>query len=170
MGLHCVNIYNNFSYELKINSTMAKTKEERQANREIRRARKKLRKEKFKALLDLVNNVPEPTDDDFLKNPKEKFQTFWPALRSVLDFAAFLKVTGEKVDVVLYRIITVGNKMYDGNENDEEGEEFMEKLQQIWGTIRKVVTAATIFTDDKTDEIIEKAISIGDWISSIDED
>lgn len=149
---------------------MAKTKEERQANREIRRARKKLRKEKFKALLNHVNNVPEPTDDEFLQNPKEKFNTFWPTLRSVLDFAAFLKVTGEKVDIVLYRIIIVGDKMYNGNESEAESEEFMEKLQQIWGTSRKVLAAVTIFTDDKTDEIIEKAIGIGDWISSIDED
>jgi hypothetical protein len=149
---------------------MAKTKEERRANREIRRARKKLRKEKFKTLLNIVNGVPEPTDDDFLQDPKVKFKTYWPALHSVLDFAASLKVTGEKVDAVLYRIIAVGNKMNDGTANDTESEEFMEKLQQIWGISRKVLATVMILTDDKKDEIIEKAISIGDWISSIDED
>ena len=33
-----------------------------------------------------------------------------------------------------------------------------------------VLSAVMIVTDDKTDEVLEKIISIGDWITSIDED
>ena len=149
---------------------MAKTKKERQANREVRQARKKLRKEKFSLLLKLAKETPEFSDDDYLNNPKEKFKTFWPLLQAALNFAAFLKITGEKVDLVIYRIIAIGNKMYDDSASDQESEEFIEKLQQIWGIARKVLSTVTIFTDDNTDEVLEKIIVIGDWVTSIDED
>lgn len=149
---------------------MAKTKEERKANREVRHARKKLRKEKFSLLLKLAKETPELSDDDYLDTPKKKFNTFWPVLQAALSFAAFLKITGEKVDLVIYRIIAIGNKMYDDTASDEESEEFIEKLQQIWGIVRKVLSTVTIFTDDNVDEILEKIIVIGDWVTSIDED
>lgn len=149
---------------------MTKTKEERQANREKRKKRRSLRKEKFNNLIEMVNKTPEPSDDEFLQNPKEKFQKFWPVLHAVLDFAVVLKVTRKKVDTVLIRIIDIGNKMYDGTDKEGESEEFMKKLQKVWGIARKALTITTIVTDDKTDDKLEKAIAIGDWISSIDED
>lgn len=147
-----------------------KTKEERLANKKIRKERRGLRKEKFKKIIDLAKDVPELTDDDFLEEPKQKFNTYWPALEAVLDYVAFLRITGEKIDLVIYRIIAIGNKMYDGQASDEESEEFIDKMQQIWGIARRVLSAATVLTDDKTDELIEKIIAIGDWITSIDED
>jgi len=149
---------------------MAKTKEERQANREKRRMRRKMRKEKFNGLIEMVNQTPDLSDDDFLQNPKEKFEKLWPVLQAVLDFAVVLKVTGKKVDKVLIRIIDIGSRMYEGTDEEGESDEFMEKMQQIWGVTRKALTITTVFTDDKTDEIIEKALSIGDWVSSVDED
>lgn len=147
-----------------------KTKAERQANREIRKAKRNLRSEKLKKTLELARNTPEPEDDDFLKLPKEKFMLYWPALEAVLDFIATLKITGEKFDMVIYRIIAIGSKMLDGTATDQEGEEFVEKMQYIWNLVRKLATLATILTDDKTDDVIEKIIAIGDWITSIDED
>lgn len=147
-----------------------KTKAERQANREIRKAKRNLRSEKLKKTLELARNTPEPEDDDFLKLPEEKFMLYWPALEAVLDFIATLKITGEKFDMVIYRIIAIGSKMLDGTATDQEGEEFVEKMQYIWNLVRKLATLATILTDDKTDDVIEKIIAIGDWITSIDED
>lgn len=149
---------------------MTKTKEERAANRAKRKNRRELRKEKFNTLIKMVNETPEPSDDDFLQDPKEKFQTYWPVLHAVLDFAVVLKVTRKKVDKVLLRIIDVGNKMYDGTDEEGESAEFMKKLQKVWGIARKALSITTIVTDDKTDDVIEKAIAIGDWISSVDED
>lgn len=149
---------------------MGKTKEERKANREKRKVQRGKRKEKFDLLVNIVNNTPEPTDDEFLQDPKEKFQEYWPVLHAVLDFAVVLKVTRKKVDTVLTRIIDVGNKMADGTDEEGDSAEFMKKLQKVWGIARKALTVTTVVTDDKTDEVIEKAIAIGDWISSIDED
>ncbi len=149
---------------------MAKTKEERQANREKRKNRRKLRKEKFSSIIKKVNETPEPTDAEFLQDPKERFKQYWPILHAVLDFAVVLKVTRKKVDKVLLRIIDIGNKMYDGTADEGESAEFMKKLQKVWGIARKALSITTAVTDDKTDAVIEKAIAIGDWISSVDED
>lgn len=147
-----------------------KTKEERKANREIRKAKRKLRNEKFKKVLELAGQIPEPEDENFLKLPKEKFKLYWPAMEAVLDFIATLKITGEKFDKVIYRIIAIGSKMEDGSASVQEGEEFIEKMQHIWKLVRKLATLVTLLTDDKTDEVIEKIIAVGDWITSIDED
>jgi hypothetical protein len=87
-----------------------------------------------------------------------------------LDFIVTLKITGEKFDMVIYRVIAIGSKMQDGNATDQESEEFIEKMQYIWNLVRKLASLVTILTDDKTDEIIEKIIAIGDWITSNDED
>lgn len=149
---------------------MAKTKEERRANREKRRVKRKLRKEKFNDLLDKVKSTPEPTEEEFLQDPKENFHKYWPILRAVLDFAIVLKVTGENVDDILAKIVVIGNKMYNGTAEEGESDEFIEKLHKVWGISRKALTIVTIVTDDKTDEVIEKAIAIGDWISSVDEE
>jgi len=149
---------------------MAKTKEERAANRTKRKNRRQVRKEKFKVILAKVNDTPEPSENDFLQDPKEKFKQYWPVLHAVLDFAVELKVTRKKVDKVLLRIIDVGNKMHDGTADEGESAEFMKKLEKVWGIVRKALSISTIVTDDKTDEVIEKAIAIGDWISSVDED
>ncbi len=147
-----------------------KTKEEKQANREIRQGKRKLRNKKFEKVLELASKTPEPEEEDFLKLPKEKFKLYWPVLEAILDFVATLKITGEKFDLVIYRIIAIGNKMADGSATDQESEEFMEKMQYVWSLVRKLAGLVTLLTGENTDEVIEKVIAVGDWITSMDED
>ena len=148
---------------------MGKTAEQRKANRAKRKAARQEKKQKFNELVTAAKNVPDYSDSEFVGSYKAKFNEIWPLMRAALNFVESLKASGEKMDAAIAEIIVIGDKMKSGTATDAESTQFEEKLGKIWKVVRMLLSAATVLTDDKVDDIIEKVLGIGDWVTGIDE-
>jgi len=145
-------------------------KARRLAKREARRTRKALQKAKWEELKVAVAGVP---DMDQLEGTiyEERFKDIWPAVKAALEFAISLKITRERLDNTLAKIVLIGDGMADGQEvTDEDSLEFLERLDKVWDWIRTVLSVAKVFTPDNVDDVIDKIIEIGDWILDDDDD
>ncbi len=143
------------------------TKEERKArrkkNRELRSARKALRKEKFKEFIERVKQTPDMPEDGSAPDYQEKFQEYWPGVRSGLEFVVSMKLSGKKLDTKINEVILLGDDIANTGEDNSA---FQEKMHDVWKYIRLILIAITVFvTNDKDDEKIDKFIEIGDWLS-----
>ena len=79
-------------------------------------------------------------------------------------------MTGEKTDAALNELVAIGDSMVQGNASQAEVTAFQSKLEHIWKFVRMALSAATVLTNDDVDEVIDKIIGIGDWITDTDED
>lgn len=133
-------------------------------------ASKAERKAKFQELIKLATTTPDPpsnfADTDFA----ERFDKYWPVLNAALSYAVSMKITGKKTDAKLNGLITIGDNIVGSTATDAEQAHFIKTMKNIWGITSRILNMVTVFTDDKTDEVLEKIISIGDWITGGDND
>lgn len=141
---------------------MGRTKEERQAQRQER-------KQKLEALISAAENVPEMSDSEMMQNYEKQFDKVWPLMKAALQFAASLRVTGNKADAALEEIVTIGDRMAAGDATAADKDQFEQKLSKIWGVARMGISAAMVLTNDKVDAVLEKVLGIGDWITDTDQ-
>ena len=86
-------------------------------------------------------------------------------MKSLIEIFIVLKFTGDKFDSAAQKVVLVGENMYKKESvNDVEVAEFLEKLASIWEKIEFILEILKIAVNDKNDEIIDKAIDIGEWI------
>lgn len=149
---------------------MGQSREQRKANREARRQRRKTRRAKFRKVLDEARRLPDFSDAGFEGDFREKFNTIWPAVRAALDFIAILRFIPQPVERMLDRVLIIGDRMETGVARAEEEDEFVEQLTEVWSTARTVLGLATIVTGSRVDDAVEKIISIGDWITDLNEE
>ncbi|MGD1847802.1 MAG: hypothetical protein ACFB10_20610 [Salibacteraceae bacterium] len=126
------------------------------------------RRAKFKELIELASTTPDPPDNFGDSDFAERFDKYWPVLRQALDYAIALKVTGKKTDAKLGALVTIGDNIVGNSATDADKEHFISTMKKIWGITSRILNMVTVFTDDKTDKVIDKIISIGDWITGGD--
>ncbi|MCU0371604.1 MAG: hypothetical protein MUC31_09340 [Bacteroidales bacterium] len=146
------------------------TKAERKALRqENRRLRKALRSEK-KAYYEKIKTAAESahiTIDLDTTEPKfaDAFNQVWPILRPILEYAELVKITGPEADKVIRAVIDIGGRISTGAASEAEKTEFIQKLDNIWQPVKTVLGIIVTFTNDNVDNVINKIIEIGDWIT-----
>lgn len=138
---------------------------ERQARREHRKARRdkiKTIKSKLKGIAeDLV--LPDAEDVDAYA---AKFREWWPTLCACLELVKEIKLTGERADNKLQKLINTGEAAYKDPELGRDFKEFLDELRATWKAIRSVLHVAMFLTGDKTDEVLEKVIEYGDGLTA----
>lgn len=137
----------------------------------LRIARKKERKGqrglRLKAFNKIIEVIGSFKDIDFDKSMtyKEKFNEVWPLMKPLIEFFIILRFTGDKFDSAAKKVILVGENMYKNESVDDvEVIDFLEKLAAIWEKIEFILEIIKFAVDDKKDEIIDKAIEVGEWI------
>ena len=154
---------------------MKKSKEERRARRRAKKAErkkfKKLRKEKFNELVSAASKA------DFDFNPEDEslkftdiFNQWWPVLKPALEYAEVIRITGPKADKILRTVIDLGQRISTGDASEEEQTRFLTYLDSIWDIVEKVLEILKTFTSEKTDEVIDQVIEIGEWITDNEEE
>ncbi len=149
---------------------MKKSKEERRARRRAKKAErkkfKKLRKEKFNELVSAASKA------DFDFNPEDEslkftdiFNQWWPVLKPALEYAEVIRITGPKADKILRTVIDLGQRISTGDASEEEQTRFLTYLDSIWDIVEKVLEILKTFTSDKTDDVIDQVIEIGEWLT-----
>lgn len=147
--------------------TKEERKEHRNKNKELRKIRKSLRKEKFELFIKKVNETPELPEDGTMPDYQEKFKENWSTVKSGLEFVVSMKLTGKKLDAKINEVIELGDSVV---KNPDATSDFQDKLLDVWKYVRLVLIAITVFvTKDEDDEKIDKFIEIGDWISGNNE-
>jgi hypothetical protein len=142
--------------------------ERRQANKAKRQERKAIRKERFRELMIKVKETPGFPEDGSTPDYVENFKTYWPLVRSALEFVECSRITRPKMDLKIREIIDLGDRLAGDPDFDPESD-FIIKLQKAWRVIRTILIAVTVFiTNSKDDEKIDKLIEIGDWVSGIE--
>ncbi len=153
---------------------MKKSKEEKRALRKAKRAErkklKKLRKEKFNELVSAASKAKLKFDpeDDLLKF-MDIFSQVWPVLKPGLEYAQLIKITGPKTDKILRTVIDLGQRIFTGDAGEEEQTRFLTYLDSIWDVVEKVLEILKTFTNEKTDDVIDQVIEIGEWITDNEE-
>ena len=146
------------------------TKEERKKlrkqKRDERKEFKKLKKSKFN---DIVKAVGKSKIDIDLDKAEPKFVTafnqVWPTLKPILEYAELVKLTGVGADKAIRTVIGLGDRISTGTASSAEETAFVGMLDTIWGPVKTVLGILATFTDDKVDEVLNKIIEIGDWIT-----
>ena len=143
----------------------------RMARRKARSVQKNDQRAKLKVLKDEVAKTPSMNDLETTIY-EEQFSKVWPAVRAALEFSISLRISRERLDKTLSRIVLIGDKMATGNDlTDEESLEFLEKLERVWDWVRGILTVVIALSPDgKVDQVIDKIIEIGDWILGDDDD
>lgn len=140
------------------------SKEKRLARKKARIAQKKVRNEKFNAVIEQFKKIKNIELKDSM-NYKEIFNELWPFISVSLDFTIVLEVTGKKLDDKLGKILFVGNKIYGSSTPENKDlKDFQEKLSKVWNKIDFALDLAKTFTNDEQDEVIDKILEIGEWI------
>lgn len=110
----------------------------------------------------IVSDIENIKDVDLSKNYEDVFKEVWPFLKPLLQFLIDLKITNSKFDSTAGEIIVLGDDIYNGKSTDITV--FGSKLEIIWEYIVLILKFIKLFTNDKTDAIIDKIIEIGNWI------
>lgn len=149
------------------------TKEERRAirqqNREMRKTLKKEKKVRFNAIQTAAENASITIDLDQAE-PKfaDAFNQVWPILKPILEYAELVKITGPGADKVIRVVIDLGGRISTGAASEAEKTEFIKKLENIWQPVKTVLGIIVTFTSDRVDNVINKIVEIGDWITNED--
>lgn len=148
------------------------TKEERKArrfaNKTKRKERKSGRKEKFDELMTKVHETPGFPDDGSTPDYVQNFMTYWPLIKSALDFVEKTRITRPKMDLQIQRIVILGDGIANDPDSDPDSE-FTQKSQKAWRVIRTILIAFTVFISSaKNEDRIDKLIEIGDWITRLE--
>lgn len=146
------------------------TKEERKKLRQQRRKERKefrkLRKSKFNEIVSAVGKSKIDIDLDTAE-PKfvSAFNQIWPTLKPILEYAELVRITGPGADKVIRTAIGLGERISTGAASSEEETAFVGMLDTVWQPVKTVLGILATFTDDKVDEVLNKIIEIGDWIT-----
>lgn len=136
------------------------SKEKRMLRREIR----KQRKEKINTLIDLGKQLPDLPTNITASNYQEVFKSYWPFLKEAFSFIKAFKITGQKTDATMDELIQLGNAIADNSDTVAQAK-FQEKLSGIWSPIRIILNLIMTFSSDKVDDVLDKVIEVGDWIT-----
>lgn len=98
----------------------------------------------------------------------ELFNKVWPVFEPVLQWLKLLEVTGEKIDAVIQTVIDIGWRISKGEASEEEQTEWLKEFDKLWTTIKIALEIIKLFVKEKIDEIIDKIILIGDWVTDED--
>lgn len=147
-------------------TTKAEKKAARKQNRELRKTLRKVRKTKFKAIIDAAGIVNINFDLDAAE-PKfaDAFNQIWPVLKPILEYAELVKITGTGADKVIRTVIDLGERISNGTASSGEQSAFISTLDNIWNPVKTVLGIIVTFTNDKIDKIINDIIEIGDWMT-----
>jgi hypothetical protein len=144
------------------------TKEERKARRlekrAARRESRKLRKIKAKAFKAAMAENSIAIDIDNKPNFVEVFNQFWPLAKPAFEFVITLRITKEKVDVILNTIIDLGDRISNGEASAEEETEFIGLLISVWSGVKMGLEMLQIVTGKKADDVIDNIIDTGEYI------
>jgi hypothetical protein len=139
-------------------------KERRIARRKDRQSQKEPRRKAFKKIVAAIESASK-IDLEKSMPYKEKFNEVWPLMKALIEILIILRITGEKFDTSAQKIVLVGENMYKKKSSDDlEVLEFLEKLTKIWEKVEFILEILKIAVNDKTDDIIDKAIEIGEWV------
>jgi len=146
------------------------TKEERKARRKQRREeRRKLRGEKRSKFDEIIKAATGSsiTIDLDASEPQfvDAFNQVWPILKPGLEYAELVRLTGPGADKVLRSVISLGERVSTGQAGTDEQSAFVNTLDTVWEPVKAVLGILVTFTDDKVDNVINKIIEIGDWIT-----
>lgn len=152
-------------------ATREERKAQRRAKREQRRANKTLRREKFNELVANAKDLDfkfdlDTEDPDFA----DVFNEVWPVLRPTLQYAELIKITGPKADKVLRTIVDIGHRISTGDASKEEELKFVVYLDAYWDKVAWALEIAKTFTPDNVDDVIDKVIEVGEWITDNEDD
>jgi hypothetical protein len=139
------------------------SQETRKEKRLKRKADRQARKAAFEKFTQAVQAIVHMELKDGVSY-KDKFKIVWPVLKPTLEFLAILKITGEKFDEAVGKIIIVGDNMFGTEITDADAQNFLQQLDGIWNTVEMMLNLTKVFVNDKVDDIIDKVIEIGDWI------
>lgn len=146
------------------------TKEERKQLRKQKRAErkefKKLKKGKFNDIVSAVTRSKIDIDLD-VAEPKfvTAFNQVWPILKPILEYAEMVRLTGPGADKAIRIVIDLGERISTGAASDAEESAFIGTLDSVWEPVKTVLGILATFTDDKVDEVLNKIVEIGDWIT-----
>ncbi len=144
--------------------------ERRLANRTKRQERKKLRREKLDELMTKVKQAPDFPEDGTTPDYTKNFRVYWPVVKAGLVYAETAKITRPKMDLQIQKIIALGDSMAASPVFDPDSE-FILNIQKTWRIIRTILIAITVFiTNENKDDMMDKLIEIGDWITGLDGD
>jgi hypothetical protein len=125
---------------------------------------------KFKKLIKTASEI-EWAHLDFNKdNAQDKFSEIWEDMKKIIEGLIALRVTGNKTDRKLEKLVKLGDQIYEGD--FEKFPDFTKQIRRRWGVSRAVLNLAIMLTNvierprsEKAAEVLEEFIEIGDWIS-----
>lgn len=139
-------------------------KERRIARKKNRQSQKGLRRKAFKKIVEAIESC-KTIDLEKSMTYKEKFKEVWPLMKSLIEIFIILRFTGDKFDSAAQKVVLVGENMYKKESVDDmEVADFLDKLAAIWEKIEFILEILKIAVNDKTDDVIDKAIEIGEWV------
>jgi len=146
-----------------------KTKEEKKLAKAERKKNKALKREKFNQVVAATKNANiqfDPDSDSTQPKFVDGFNSIWLILQPALEYAELIRITGPKVDGIIRTVLDLGERISTGNASPQEQTLFIQKYDAIWGIASQALEIIKTFTDDKADEVIDKVIDIGDWMSA----
>jgi len=146
--------------------TKEERKQLRKQKREERKEFKKLKKGKFNDIVSAVTRSKIDIDLD-VTEPKfvTAFNQVWPILKPILEYAEMVRLTGPGADKAIRIVIDLGERISTGAASDAEESAFIGTLDSVWEPVKTVLGILATFTDDKVDEVLNKIVEIGDWIT-----
>ena len=89
-----------------------------------------------------------------------KWDEIWPFLKGVLEYVRDAKLTGNKLDKKIDKIIALGDKVT----NSSSLKAFFAEVQKYLKWIRAVIKILIHLTNDKVDAVLNKILAILDWM------
>lgn len=151
-------------------ATRQERKALRKAKRQARKEDKKLKRQKFNEIIEAASSIDLKFDLD-TDDPKfvDAFNEIWPVLKPSLEFASLSRITGPKTDKTINTVVDIGHRISTGEASEDEEAKFIQYLDNVWGYVDTALGILKTFTNDKTDEVIDKVIEVGDWITDNEE-
>jgi hypothetical protein len=147
-------------------ATRQERKAQRKARRQARKEDRKLKRQKFNEIVEAASTLDLKFDLD-TDDPEfvDAFNEIWPVLKPSLEFASISRITGPKADKTIDTIIDLGHRISTGNASRDDEAKFIQSLDTVWSFVNTALGILKTFTNDKTDQVIDQVIEIGDWIT-----
>lgn len=138
----------------------------RKAKRKARKEDKKLKRQKFNEIVAAASEIDLKFDLDG-ENPRfiEAFNEVWPVLKPTLEYASLSRITGPKADNIINTIVDLGHRISTGKASEGDEAKFIGALDSVWSILDTVLGILKTFTNEKTDEVIDKILEVGDWFT-----
>lgn len=139
----------------------AAKKAARKARRQERQKARKEKKRILKEMMALAGKIKLPDEDQAIDLAKD-FKKYWPFMKSGLQFAESLRLTGARADRRLNALIAAGDKVAADPNFAKKIDAFSKDLQGYWKKARTMLIITTRFTGQKVNDTIDKIINVGD--------